>query len=116
MRDEPLEGELWDDVDFAAESSEAWSEEEGAVEAGRVWEEEGGERKRRRRRGSAEEGGRGGSVVGLVVEGDGGGLEGVRRAQFWVERVRPEEREVDVSLGGGECEFTFSGMKVGGQC
>ncbi|KAL7276255.1 hypothetical protein RUND412_000762 [Rhizina undulata] len=101
LREEPLQGEEWANVDFGAESSDAWTEDgEESIEEVVAVEEP---RKRRKRRGkseSDEEEVRVG-VEAFLVEGDKDGLEKLKGAQYWCERVVPVEKEVDVSLGSG---------------
>lgn len=111
IEEEPLEGDIWKNVDFNAESDEAWSDEEVEFEAvkGRVWEGEedlGLKRKRRRRRAEdhAEEEYGDGEVERFVVEADTAGLGTLKKAQYWSRKVEPREEDVDVSLGGDECK------------
>lgn len=112
IADDPLEGEIWDDVDFAAESSDAWSGDETAVlpirerlrRVGEEFDSTNNAKRRKKRRGDEEsddeEEYRTSRVEGLLVDGDRAGLETLKTAQYWVRGVEPTENEVDVALGG----------------
>ncbi|KAH0608252.1 uncharacterized protein H6S33_002304 [Morchella sextelata] len=103
IAEDPLEGEIWKDVDFGAESSDEWSDD-GEED---VWERREVEGEGRKRKGrwaeEEEEVGRGASVEGFILKGDREGLEALKRAQYWDvgRRVKPVEGEIDVSLGAG---------------
>ncbi|CCX12894.1 Similar to Gamma-tubulin complex component 5; acc. no. Q8BKN5 [Pyronema omphalodes CBS 100304] len=113
IADDPLEGEIWDDVDFAAESSDAWSGDEVAVlpirERLRRARDEAqtqiSKPKKKKRRRDDEESDDdddmdNGDVESFVVEGDHEGLEEMKDAQYWERRVEATDEEVDVALGG----------------
>jgi gamma-tubulin complex component 5 len=112
VAEEPLEGEIWDDVDFGAESSDAWSGDEMAVlpirerlrRAGEEAKSSSDPKRRKRRRAGEdssddEEKYRVMGVDGLVVEGDNEGLDTLKSAQYWERKVEGTEQEVDVALG-----------------
>jgi gamma-tubulin complex component 5 len=114
IADDPLEGELWDDVDFAAESSDAWSGDEVAVlpireRLRRARDEAQTQtmikpKKKKRRRDDEESDDDddmdNGDVESFLVEGDHEGLEEMKDAQYWERRVEATDEEVDVALGG----------------
>jgi gamma-tubulin complex component 5 len=108
--DEPLEGDIWEDVDFAAESSDAWSEDEDDS-AGRLWlDEEPRKAKRQRKRKESllaedEEAYRIAGIDGFIVEGDKAGLDLLASAQYWNQRVPATDEEIDVSLGSNGGNF-----------
>jgi gamma-tubulin complex component 5 len=112
IAEEPLEGEIWDDVDFGAESSDAWSGDEVSVlpirerlrRAGEEVKSSSNSKRRRRRRvdddsSDDEEKYRAMGVDGFVVEGNNEGLETLKSAQYWQRKVEGTEKEVDVALG-----------------
>jgi gamma-tubulin complex component 5 len=113
IAEDPLEGEIWDDVDFGAESSDAWSEDEAVRylpirERLRKASQESLNTKRRKRKKAGEsspeqdeeEGYRVVGVEGSILEGDSEGLEVLKGAQYWARKVAAKEEEIDVALGG----------------
>jgi len=111
IADDPLEGEIWKDVDFGAESSDAWSGDEIAVLPIRERLRRAGEeaknnkaKRRKRRRGDEtsdeEEKYRVTGVEGFIVDGDHNGLETLKDAQYWERKTGAIDKEVDVALGG----------------
>ncbi|KAA8900753.1 Spc98 family-domain-containing protein [Sphaerosporella brunnea] len=112
IAEEPLEGDIWQDVDFAAESSDAWSGDEMVLpirerlrRAGKDVKNTSTAKRRKRRRAfddhssDEEEKYRVMGVDGLVVEGDKEGLESLKSAQYWERKVEATEKGVDVALG-----------------
>lgn len=118
IADDPLEGEIWKDVDFGAESSDEWSDDgfsaaqfrdELIVE--RKQEEEG---RRKRKLGTEDEQEErwAKGVEGFMVGGDREGLEELKKGQYWSQKVRPVDEEIDVSLGfgGGNLSYAIASM------
>jgi len=117
IADDPLEGEIWDDVDFGAESSDAWSGDEIAVlpirerlrRVGEEFDSTSNAKRRKKRRGNGEsdddeEEHTTSRVEVFPVDGNRAGLETLKTAQYWIRGVVPIENEVDVALGGAtEC-------------
>lgn len=105
IADDPLIGEEWKDVDFGAESSDEWSDD--GVSATQFRDELIEERKleeqgRRKKRWGAEDGdderwAKG--VEGFIIEGDKEGLRELKKGQYWEQKVKPVDEEIDVSLG-----------------
>lgn len=104
IADDPMEGEIWKDVDFGAESSDEWSDDgytkprsrDEFVESLRSQAED-----RRRKTPSIGDGETAyniSGVEGFTVQGDKKGLESLKKAQYWSEKVLPVKQEVDVSL------------------
>lgn len=112
IADDPLEGEIWDDVDFAAESSDVWSGDETAVlpirerlrRVGEEFDSRSNAKRRKKWRENDESDGeeeyRTSGAEVHVVDGDRDGFETLKTAQYWVRGVEPVENEVDVTLGG----------------
>ncbi|KAF8253104.1 hypothetical protein K440DRAFT_577021 [Wilcoxina mikolae CBS 423.85] len=111
IADDPLEGEIWKDVDFGAESSDAWSGDEMAVLPIRERLRRAGEeaknnnaKRRKRRRGDEEsdeeEEYRVAGVEAFFIDGDHEGLETLKDAQYWERKTDATDKEVDVALGG----------------
>ena len=103
IADDPLEGEIWEDVDFGAESSDEWSDDGYTRPRSRdeFVESLRSEANRRRKTLSIADGETAYNVSGaegFTVQGDEKGLESLKKAQYWIEKVLPIEREVDVSL------------------
>lgn len=101
----PLEGEIWQDVDFGAESSDEWSDDGVSAQQlrdeiieERKLEEEGRKKKKSSTEDEEEERGAKG-VEGFMVSGDQEGLEELKKAQYWNQVITPVDEEVDVSLG-----------------
>ncbi|KAI5780906.1 Spc98 family-domain-containing protein [Geopyxis carbonaria] len=116
IADEPLDGDIWTDVDFGAESSDAWSDDGGRemrepVE--KLWEGDAAETMRSKRRKKRKEGGlededeeryRVVGVEGFTMESDREGLETMKAAQYWERKVEAVSEQVDVSLSFGPLE------------
>jgi len=113
IAEDPLEGEIWDDVDFGAESSDAWTGDEAVQylpirERLRKASQEplNAKRKKRKKAGEStpeedeEEGYRVVGVEGSVLEGDNEELEILKGAQYWARKAAAKEEDVDVALGG----------------
>jgi gamma-tubulin complex component 5 len=110
IADDPLEGEIWDDVDFGAESSDAWSENE--VEYLPIRERlkakkepEIPENKRKRKPDAEGEhekefNYRVAGVEAFMVDGDRKGLQSLKETQYWACKVDAIDSEVDVALSG----------------
>ncbi|RPB02843.1 hypothetical protein L873DRAFT_1833953 [Choiromyces venosus 120613-1] len=107
IADDPLEGEIWKDVDFGAESSDEWSDDGYARPRSRDEFVEGlkheTEDRRRGIRGTRDGDAdyKVSGIEGFTVQGDEKGLGLLKKAQYWSEKVLPVEREVDVSLASG---------------
>lgn len=104
---DPLEGEIWQDVDFGAESSDEWSDDGVSAQQlrdeiieERKLEEEGRKKKKWSTEDEEEERGAKG-VEGFMVSGDQERLEELKKAQYWDQVIKPVDEEVDVSLGSG---------------
>ncbi|CAZ84768.1 unnamed protein product [Tuber melanosporum] len=107
IADDPMVGEIWEDVDFGAESSDEWSDDgytrprsrDGFVESLRNQAED--RRRKPQGTGDGEARYKGSGVEGFIVQADEKGLESLKKAQYWSEGVLPVERELDVSLASG---------------
>lgn len=107
IAEDPLQGEIWRDVDFGAESSDEWSDDGVSAQQlrdeiieERKLEEEGRKKKKWSTEDEEEERGAKG-VEGFMVSGDHEGLEELKKAQYWNQKIKPVDKEVDVSLGFG---------------
>ena len=104
IADDPMEGEIWEDVDFGAESSDEWSDDGYTKSRSRdefVASLRNEADDRRRKTPSIADGETTYNISrfgGFTVQGDKKGLESLKKAQYWSEKVLPVEREVDVSL------------------
>lgn len=121
IAEDPLEGEIWDDVDFGAESSngEGWSSDDEDDELGksRLWEIEdtrmgkGKKNLKRRRSGEGEGEWRGKVWEGIEKETDEDGLAELKARQYWrresAEAQKEDAEGVDVSLSAGGCKCTL---------
>ncbi|PWW76919.1 hypothetical protein C7212DRAFT_357533 [Tuber magnatum] len=107
IADDPMEGEIWKDVDFGAESSDEWSDDGYTRPRSRdeFVESLRNEAEDRRRKalgaGSGDSDYKASGVEGFIVQGDEKGLELLKKAQYWREKVLPIGREIDVSLASG---------------
>lgn len=122
IAEDPLTGDIWEDVDFGAESSEEWSDSSGHRPRSRDEFVEGllvsaeAKRKRKRAGGGEEEEGQEGyeftRVEGFTVDSDEAGMQELKLAQYWAEKTPAAGPEVDVSLSysGGNRLSTTSGL------
>ncbi|CUS07192.1 unnamed protein product [Tuber aestivum] len=107
ISDDPMEGEIWEDVDFGAESSDEWSDDgytrpRSRDEFVENLRNEAEDRKRNAPgAGDGDTDYRASGVEGFMAQGDEGGLELLKKAQYWSEKVLPIEQETDVSLASG---------------
>lgn len=112
IADDPLHGDIWRDVDFGAESSDAWSDDGVSAQQlrdeiieERKLEEEGRKKKKcstdDEEEEEEEEDRSAEGVEGFMVSGDQEGLRELKKAQYWDQVIKPVDGEVDVSLGFG---------------
>lgn len=126
IAEDPLEGEIWRDVDFGVESSEGegWSSDDDnesrVAGRSRLWEMDDAKRdkknlKRRRDEDEEEELWRTKAWEGMARVADEDGLRELKARQYWQQRVKDQDDEaeqtdaedaegVDVSLSAGGCK------------